>query len=133
MRHTLNEPARTYRVGANVEMTDCGRIALDPDEQVTFTTPSGGEHDVARKDWGFYATASLNARLPEHGLRPALARNAAGRWYLLLVERGREESFRAYLDREGMVLVCWMDTPETLAAIEKARAKTHEQENDSPC
>ncbi len=130
MRHTLGGPVRTFRAGAHMEMKDCGRIALDPDEQVTFTTPSGGEHDVARKDWGFYTTASLNARLPEHCLHPVLARNAAGRWYLLLVERGHEVAFRAYLDREGMTLVCWMDNHETLAAIEKACAENPVQETD---
>ena len=59
--------------------SDCGRIALAPDEQVTFTTEAGGEYDVTRKSWGFYATPSINGRLKTFGLRAALVRNVAGR------------------------------------------------------
>jgi hypothetical protein len=79
---------------------------------VTFTTAAGGEYDVARKAWGFYATPSLNGRLPDHGLRPALAANAQGRLYLLLVEAGREPEFEAYLAGESMRVVAWLDTDE---------------------
>ena len=59
------EPPRRFVVGAHedVELSDCGRVALDPDEQISLTTDAGAEYDVTRKDWGFYATPSLNERL----------------------------------------------------------------------
>ena len=49
MRFDPVDPPRRFRAGrlAEVEMSDTGRLALDPDEQVTLTTPSGGEYDVA--------------------------------------------------------------------------------------
>lgn len=110
-------PPRRFTVGRarDIEIADCAAIALAPDEQVTFTTPAGGEYDVARKSWGFYATPSLNGRLPAHGLRPALCANAAGQCYLLLVETGAEADFQAYLAAEAMRVVLWLDA-EGLAA-----------------
>ena len=52
---------------------------------------------MTRKDWGYYATPSLNGRLPQKGLRPALMRNAANRFFIVLVEAGREDAFHKYL------------------------------------
>ncbi len=74
MRFEPVEPPRAFNVGirGEVVMRDCGRISLDPDEQVTFLTESGGEYDVARKDWGFYATPSINARLRDFGFGTVL-------------------------------------------------------------
>ncbi len=112
MKVSPTSPPRRFKTGrkADVEISDCGTIALTPDEQVTFITPDGGEFDVARKDWGFYATPSLEARLPNHGLRPLLARNTAGRSFILLVETGRETQLEAYLAREEMRILRWLDT-----------------------
>jgi hypothetical protein len=99
-------------------MSDCGRVHLNPDEQVTFVTDSGGEYDVARKSWGFYATPSLNVRLPSFGLRPVLVRNAQGRYYVWLVEHGKEPEFRRYLTGEDHRVVRWLDTTVDLESLE---------------
>jgi len=114
MNISPKDPPRPFRVGADgaIEMRDCGSIALAPDDQVTFTTPDGGEFDVARKAWGFYATPSLNGRLPAHGLRPALCGNPAGQLYLLLVETGSEAAFERYLAEQKMHVLCWLDAPQ---------------------
>lgn len=115
------EPPRRFsagRPGARVTMADCARIALAPDEQVTFTTEAGGEYDVARKSWGFYATPSLAGRLPAHGLRPALCVNPAGQSYVLLVERGAEDAFAAYLAEQEMRRLAWLDDPEVVARLD---------------
>jgi hypothetical protein len=109
------EPPREFTVG-DVTISHAANVRLEPDEQVTFTTPAGAEYDVARKSWGFYATPSLNGRLPAHGLRPALAANAEGRVYLLLVEAGSEADFESYLEEESMRVVAWLDTDEAVDA-----------------
>lgn len=118
MRFTPIEPPRRYEV-ASVVVHDCGRIELDPGEQVTIVTAAGAEHDVARKAWGFYATSSLNARLPGFGLRGVLVRNEAGRGYVLLVESGREAEFEEYLTAQGIRTVSWLDD-EGLDRLERA-------------
>ncbi len=111
MKFTPIDPPRVFAVGHNreIEIKDCGRLELEADEQVTFVTPSGGEYDVARKSWGFYATPSLNHRLPQFGLKPALVRSGE-RLYLLLVEAGKEDEFHDYLKLQRMELVQWLDS-----------------------
>jgi len=120
MRFDPLDPPRRFEAGygPTVTISDCGRLHLEADEQVTFTTPGGGEYDVARKEWGFYATPSLNGRLAGFGLRAALARNRVGRYFVLLVERGREDAFAAYLEADRMALVSWLDDDASLARLE---------------
>jgi hypothetical protein len=122
MKFEPQTPPRAFSVGNSTkfEMHDCGSVYLAADEQVTFRTEAGAEYDVARKDWGFYATPSLNGRLEQFGLRCVLIRNTStGRYFILLVERGREPGFEAYLRQESCAVVCWLDTT---AACESVRA-----------
>ena len=121
MRFDEKRPPRAFEVGfgETIEMLDCGNLELEPNEQVTLTTESGGEYDVSRKDWGFYATPSLNARLEGFGLRGVLVKNRLGRYFVLLVERGKEELFDRYLEIESLDVVCWLDTSEALEELER--------------
>jgi hypothetical protein len=106
------EPPRLFYAGRNDEaILDVGHMRLADDEQVTFVRASGAEYDVVAKEWGYYATPSLNARLPEFGLRSALVKSlATARRYILLVENGFEDSFNAYLQAENLVVETWLDT-----------------------
>jgi len=115
-------PPREFFVGAKppIKLRDCGRVALQPDEQVTFVTEGGAEYDVCRKSWGFYATPSLNGRLADFGLRALLVRGVTGeRFYLLLVEAGKEEEFADYLKHTGMNICCWLDSDAAFATLER--------------
>ena len=113
------DPPRTYETGFDVKRTvaDCGRIWLEPDEQVTFITRDGGEYDVTRKNFGFYATPSLNGRLRRFKLRPVLVKNRIDQCFLLLVEEGREDLFEQYMREERMNIVTWMDTAKALSRL----------------
>jgi hypothetical protein len=125
MRLVPTVPPRVFEVDqppsvkAPLFTTDCGRVALDPDEQITFLTDSGAELDVARKSWGYYAMPSLNARLVRFHLRAVLVKDDAGRFVLLLVERGKEGDFHRYLEIEGYSIVCWLDSTEALESLER--------------
>jgi 2-polyprenyl-3-methyl-5-hydroxy-6-metoxy-1,4-benzoquinol methylase len=104
-------PPRAFRCGrhGDVEIAHAADVELAPGEMVTFVSGSGAEHDVVRTPFGYYATQSLNGRLPAHGLRPVMTENAEGRRYVLLVERGREAEFARYLAREENRVVAWLD------------------------
>lgn len=120
MKFIPKDPPRRFTVGTSVkfEIADCGSVALSTDEQMTFVTESGGEFDVARKDWGFYATPSLNGRLSGFGLRGVLIRNRlTDRYFVLLVEQGREPAFEAYLVQESCEVVTWLDSTDALTAL----------------
>jgi hypothetical protein len=119
------DPPRRFTVGtaARFEIEDCGTVRLEPNEQVTFTTESGAEYDLARKDWGFYATPSLNGRLERFGLRGVLIRNRdTGRYFVLLVERGHESAFDAYCTEENLAVIAWLDNTASLDALARRLA-----------
>lgn len=120
MKFEPRQPPRLFKVGNSVkfDMLDCGTLRLEPDEQVTLVTESGAEYDIARKDWGFYATPSLNGRLEQFGLRGVLIRNrGTGRYFILLVERGREALFDAYCEQENLAVIAWLDSGDALDAL----------------
>ncbi len=120
MEFTSNQPPRRFRPNSasQVELEDCGRLRLEPDEQITLCTRTGAEYDVVRKAWGFYAMPSLNDRLRRSGLRPALVKNAGRKYFVLLVEAGRAEVFEQYLESERLDLVAWLDDEAALSALE---------------
>jgi hypothetical protein len=123
MKFDENKPPREFEVGRpahRIRMKDFGRMALSADEQITFVTEDGGEYDVARKSWGFYATPSLNGRVPRLGFRPALAKSPGQLYYVFLVEKGKEPAFQQYLSDEGHQLICWLDEQAELERLEAA-------------
>ena len=111
MEVKLNDPPRRFNVGIQnqIEISDCGKVKLEADEQITFITSSGKEHDVAAKTWGFYATASVNGRLVDQGFKTAFVRNSIGRCYVMLVDRNRISEFEEYLREEKQVVEEWLD------------------------
>lgn len=122
MKIEPKNPPRTYEVGrgAVVRMQDCGTVRLEPDEQLTFTTENGAEYDLARKNWGFYATPSLNGRLLQFGLHAVLVKNKIGRYFLLLKEDGRQSEFDEYMRLEELEIIALMDSTESLDRLEAA-------------
>ena len=117
MKVDLIDPPRGFSV-LGIDLRHSADITLEHDEQVTFVTPSGTQFDVCRKDWGYYGTPSLNQRLPDHGLRAVLVRgNQSGKMDVLLVERGKEDAFYAYVEWDGMTIVSWLDTYEATEAL----------------
>jgi SAM-dependent methyltransferase len=120
MKLRVNDPPRTFNIGRGepITISDVAHIELEPNEQVTFEGAGGIEYDVARKAWGFYATPSLNGRLLDHKLRAVLARSQAHKYFVFLVERGREVDFQRYLDSEGNAIVRWLDNEADLRACE---------------
>jgi len=126
MKFDEKNPPRLFPVGNAIkfDMADHGNMALAPNEQITFVTESGAEYDVARKDWGFYATPSLNARLINFGLRTVIIRNMiTGRYFIFLVERGKEPEFEAYMGHESLEVIAWLDSTQACDALrDKVRA-----------
>jgi SAM-dependent methyltransferase len=119
MKFTHLDPPRVFSVGdgGHIQLKDCGRLDLSPDEQVTFVTDRGAEYDVTRKSWGFYATPSLNARLVSFGLRPVLIRSNGNRFFIFLVERAAQPEFYRYIEKEGLAVAAWLDEEDALSRI----------------
>ena len=126
MKLIPKDPPRVFEVGRNavIQLKDCGRIELEPEEQVTFVTEAGGEYDVVRKSWGFYATPSLNGRLSGFGLRAVLVKGQDSKFYVLLVEEGQEVGFQGYLELEGHSVVWWLGSDGELDTLERKLTAT---------
>ena len=123
MKFDPKDPPRCFTVGNSTkfDMKDCGTLALEPNEQVTFLTERGAEYDLARKDWGFYATPSLNGRLEQFGLRAVLIKNrGTKRYFVLLVERGHEAGFQSYCEQENLAVISWLDSTDVLDRVAAA-------------
>ena len=109
MKIKKKSPPREYKVGLQSQITikDCGSIFLDPDEQFTFITTTEKEYDVTRKDWGFYATPSMNGRLKDFGFKTALVKNSSNRLYIMIVDEDKMDSFKNYLAEEKQMIIEW--------------------------
>lgn len=107
-------PPRQFEVGhddGKLTLNHVLDLTLDPDEQVTLTTPEGREFDVVRKSWGYYATPSLNGRLKSFGYRSALIKSGAKR-FVLFADADKLDEFHAYLTAQNMQVLCWLDGDE---------------------
>lgn len=125
MKIRLNEPPREFRVGLSQQITisDCGRVYLEDDEQVTFVHKEASgeaEYDVAKKSWGFYATPSLNSRLQRFGYKSALVENQTGQWYLMLVHIDKMNEFEEYAKVEKQTILGWLDEQDVRLKIKEA-------------
>ena len=111
MKIDKKSPPRKYTCGLNNQITisDCGFAHLDSDEQLTFLTKDGKEYDLCRKEWGYYATPSVNGRLKNFGFKTALVKNSKGLLYVILVEKDKINYFQDYLQEENQSLVEWLD------------------------
>ena len=123
MKFCEKNPPREFEVGYDRKgiIKDCGTMHLLPDEQITFVTESNNEYDITRKNWGFYATPSLNGRLANFQLRAVLVKNRMDRFFIMLVEKGKESLFQDYVTNEPLTIICWLDTIESLKVIEKIK------------
>lgn len=121
MKIQIVRPPRKFRVGLKpgITLKDCASILLRPSEQITCRTSSGAAFDITRKSWGFYATGSLNQRLPAHRLRPALVSSKEGKYFLLLVEKGKEKCFKTYARKERLKLLLWLDSFKSQNTLQK--------------
>ena len=110
MEFTKKIPPRIfYPTNDGEPIADHGKIFLEADEQITFVTKEGEEYDFAAKDWGFYATPSINKRLTDEGFRTALVRNSGGKYYVMVVRVQSLGQFDGYLKRESCDIIEWLD------------------------
>lgn len=109
MKLSRKSPPRVFEPAPGIAISDCGDLELDAGEQVTMVTSAGKRMDVAAKDFGFYATPSVNGRLKNEGFKTALVRNTRGQVYVMVVDRERLQSFDAYCGAEQQTVLEWLD------------------------
>lgn len=109
MKLELKGTPRTFSMN-DVDIRDFGKVLLDANDMVSFKTATNREYDFVAKEWGFYASPSLNGRLKNEGFKTALVVNEFNKIYIMVVEEEKIEEFKAYLKNDqDNKLVCWLD------------------------
>ena len=90
-------------------MTDCGRLYLEPNEMITLVNRHGKKYDVCAREWGFYATPSVNSRLANEGFSTALVENSSGKIFVMVVDDAAKEEFFRYLEKESSKVIEWLN------------------------
>ena len=111
METNFKKNPRLYKVGLKNQITikDCGDISLEDNEQVTFTSKSDARYDFTKKNWGFYATQSINKRLINEGFKTALVSNRMNHIYIMVVEVKFLNLFNEYCEVENQKILIWLD------------------------
>lgn len=111
MKLNLKKVPRIFypRGDFKIKIRDLGDIELMPNEQITFVKKSGSRFDFVSKDWGFYATPSVNKRLKNENFKTAIVQNNKGNVYIMVVETEKLKSFKEYCKMEDQRILEWLD------------------------
>ena len=119
METNFRKKPRLFNVGLKNQITikDLGDISLEENEQVTFNSKSGAKYDFTKKNWGFYATQSINKRLINEGFKTALVSNSMHRIYIMIVEVKFLNLFKEYCEVEDQKILVWLDDENEVKKI----------------
>ena len=76
---------------------------------VTFIDKRKISYDVKKKNWGYYATPSINGRLKNNKFKTALVSNEQGKIFIMLVEKNNINKFKSYCKNEKQKIIIWLD------------------------
>jgi hypothetical protein len=102
---------RRFVVGEkkDIKMKHLFNIYLNPNEQVTFVSKKNREYDFVKKDWGYYATQSINSRLKKFKFLTCLVKNViTKRKFVLVVYKEKISLFKKYLKKESLKILKWL-------------------------
>lgn len=110
MKTFIKKKPRKYKVGVadKIIIKDFGKIKLDKNEQISFVG-NNGLFDFCKKDWGFYATPSINKRLHNNKFQTYLVKNIYNNIYLWVVENNKKKLFLKYLNEENHEIIIRLD------------------------
>jgi len=98
---------RAFKIN-DIALKEVAKIELEDNEMITFIKDNN-EYDFVAKDWGYYATPSINGRLKNFGYKTALVKNSYGKFYINIVEKEKLEQFYEYIDKEKSEVIEWLD------------------------
>ena len=106
----INKKKRDFTVGIKkIKIKHKANIFLADNEMVTFIDKRKMSYDVTKKNWGYYATPSINGRLKNNKFKTALVSNEQGKIFIMLVEKNNINKFKLYCKNEKQKIIIWLD------------------------
>ena len=81
-------------------------IKLNKNEQITFFL-NKSNYDVAKKDWGYYVSPSLQSRCYKAGLKAVIIYNQKN-FKFAFVQKKKINFFFNYLERKNYKVLSWI-------------------------
>ena len=100
---------RSFLVGdkKNIKITHVGNLRLKNNEQITILFKNS-EYDFIKKNWGFYATSSINKRLKDQGFVSCLVKNKNKKIYLMVIHKTKINEFKKYCKLNQQKVTKWL-------------------------
>ena len=104
----IKKKKRRYNIGP-VCITDVASIVLNNDEQITLMEKNYNfQYDICKKNWGYYATPSLNYRLKKNNLSSYIVKcKNNNKIFIHLVKKSKKKDYLLYLKSENMEIINW--------------------------
>ncbi|MDA7604044.1 hypothetical protein N8724_01440 [Candidatus Pelagibacter sp.] len=105
----IEKKSRKFKVGiSNIILKEVAKISLKKNEIVTFCDGEI-EYDVVKKNWGYYATPSINSRLLKFGLKTCIIKSKVTKnIFITLVQNNKKKEFNKYLKDERCKVIKWL-------------------------
>ena len=105
----IKKKNRKFKVGiSNITLNEVAKISLKSNEMITFVNGKI-EYDIVKKNWGYYATPSINNRLLKFSLKTCIIKNkVTNNSFVILVQRNKKKEFSKYLEDEKCKVVKWL-------------------------
>lgn len=105
----IKKKNRKFKVGiSNITINEVAKISLKQNEMVTFFNGKI-EYDVVKKNWGYYATPSINKRLLKFNLKTCIIKSEITKnSFIILVQKDKKKEFNKYLKDEMCKVVKWL-------------------------
>ena len=106
----LKRKNRSFIVGEKeniLKIRHVGNVNLKNNEQLTFVFKNS-RYDFVKKNWGFYATPSINGRLKKEGFISALVKNKKKMIYLMVIHKSKKSEFNKYCKLHDQKVVKWL-------------------------
>ncbi len=105
MKIKLNKKVRKFVVGIKKTiLKDLGKIYLNSNEQLTFIKKKS-EFDIVKKNWGYYATPSINKRLKRFNFRTFITKNSFNFIFVMIVHKEKMKEFKKYLKNDKIKII----------------------------
>ena len=105
MKLKINKKSRKFKVGIKKTiLKDMGKVYLNNNEQLTFINKKS-EFDFVKKNWGYYATPSINKRLKNFNFRTFLTQNSLKNIFIMTVHKEKIKEFKKYIKEKKIKII----------------------------